>query len=36
VQQAFGYLRRLGGTKGGHEEDGAIGELKQLGYAGGT
>jgi len=32
VQQAFGYLQQLGSTKGGQEEDHAIGQLKRLGY----
>jgi hypothetical protein len=36
VQQAFGYLQQLGSTKGGHEEDQAIGELKKLGYTSGS
>lgn len=36
VQQAFAYLQQLGSTKGGHEEDRAIGELKKLGYTGGS
>ena len=36
VQQAFGYLQQLGSTKGGHEEDEAIGELKKLGYTSGS
>ena len=30
------YLQQLGSTKGGHEEDRAIGELKKLGYTGGS
>ena len=36
VQQAFGYLQQLGGTKGGQEQDHAIGQLKKLGYTGGS
>ena len=36
VQQAFGYLQQLGGTKGGQEQDHAIGHLKKLGYTGGS
>jgi hypothetical protein len=36
VQQAFGYLQQLGSTKGGHEQDQAIGELKKLGYTSGS
>jgi hypothetical protein len=36
VQQAFGFLQRLGGTKGGHEQDHAIAELKRLGYTSGS
>jgi hypothetical protein len=36
VQQAFGYLQQIGSTKGGHEQDQAIGELKKLGYTSGS
>lgn len=36
VQQAFGYLQRLGHTKGGQEQDEAIAKLKKLGYTTGS
>lgn len=36
VQQAFGYLQRLGGTKGGREGDAALAKLKKLGYTNGS
>ena len=36
VQQAFGVLQRLGGSKGGREGDDALAKLKQLGYASGS
>ncbi len=36
VQQAFAYLQQLGSTKGGREEDEAIGQLKKLGYTSGS
>ena len=36
VQQAFGFLQQLGSTKGGKEEDRAIGQLKKLGYTSGS
>ena len=36
VQQAFGYLQRIGHTKGGREEDAAIAMLKKLGYTSGS
>lgn len=36
VQQAFGYLQQLGSTKGGHEQDRAIAQLKKLGYTSGS
>lgn len=36
VQQAFGYLQRLGHTKGGQEEDEALAKLKSLGYTRGS
>jgi hypothetical protein len=36
VQQAFGYLQRIGHTKGGREEDAAIAKLKKLGYTSGS
>jgi hypothetical protein len=32
VQQAFGYLQKLGHTKGGQEQDEAISNLKKMGY----
>jgi hypothetical protein len=36
VQQAFGYLQRLAGSKGGREGDEALAKLKQLGYTNGS
>jgi hypothetical protein len=36
AQQAFGYLQRLGHTKGGQEEDEALSKLKSLGYTRGS
>ena len=36
VQQAFGFLQRLGHTKGGREEDAALAQLKKLGYTQGS
>jgi hypothetical protein len=36
VQQAFGYLQKLGRTKGGQETDQAIATLKRLGYTSGS
>lgn len=36
VQQAFGYLQRLAGSKGGREGDAALKKLKQLGYTNGS
>jgi hypothetical protein len=35
VQQAFGFLQKLGHTKGGQEQDEALGKLKKLGYTSG-
>ena len=36
VQQAFGFLQKLGNTKGGRETDQAIAKLKRLGYTTGS
>lgn len=36
VQQAFGYLQKIGHTKGGQEQDEAIAKLKKLGYTTGS
>jgi len=36
VQQAFGFLQRLGHTKGGREEGAALAQLKKLGYTQGS
>ena len=36
VQQAFGFLQRLGSSKGGREGDEAIAKLKKLGYTSGS
>lgn len=36
VRQAFGYLQKLGHTKGGRETDQAIATLKRLGYTSGS
>jgi hypothetical protein len=36
VQQAFGYLQRLAGSKGGREGDEALAKLKRLGYTNGS
>jgi predicted small secreted protein len=36
VQQAFGYLQKLAGSKGGREGDEALKKLKQLGYTNGS
>jgi hypothetical protein len=36
VQQAFGYLQKVGHTKGGQEQDEAISNLKKMGYTRGS
>jgi len=36
VQQAFGFLQRLGHTKGGQEGTAALTQLKKLGYTSGS